>query len=120
MQNYKELNVWIKGMDLAEEIYRITKKLPKEETYSLTDQMRRAAVSIPSNISEGNGRGYSKEYAYFLSIARGSVFELNTQLWLCVRRTYRHESDIEKSVGLCDDISKMLYSMITKLKSDSF
>ena len=74
----EDLIVWQKAMDLTTEIYRLIKFLPREETYALSDQMRRAAVSIPSNIAEGHGRNSNKEFANFLSIARGSLTELRT------------------------------------------
>ncbi len=72
MQNYKELTVWQKSMDLVEEVYRLLKLLPREEQYALSDQLRRAAVSVPSNIAEGYGRHAAKDYLRFLNIARGS------------------------------------------------
>ena len=78
MQNYKELIVWQKSMDLVAEIYKLVKFLPKEETYALSDQMRRAVVSIPSNIAEGYGRNSTRDYVKFLKTARGSCFELET------------------------------------------
>ena len=78
--NYKGLIVWQKSMDLVVEIYKITKILPKYETYGLADQMRRAAISIPSNIAEGQGRNSSREFVHFLKISRGSCAELDTQL----------------------------------------
>ena len=78
--NYKGLIVWQKSMDLVVEIYKITKILPKYETYGLADQMRRAAISIPSNIAEGQGRNSSRECVHFLKISRGSCAELDTQL----------------------------------------
>ena len=71
MKDYRELIVWQRSMDLVEQVYRLAKCLPKEEVYGLSDQMRRAAVSIPSNIAEGNGRSAEKEYIHFLNIARG-------------------------------------------------
>ena len=74
----EDLIVWQKAMDLTTEIYRLVKFLPREETYALSDQMRRAALSIPSNIAEGHGRNSNKEFANFLSIARGSLTELRT------------------------------------------
>ena len=79
---YEELIVWQKAMLLAKLMYRIQKQLPKEEVYGLGDQMRRAVVSIPSNIAEGFGRESDKEFKHFLSIARGSLFEVKTQLQL--------------------------------------
>ena len=78
IQNYKELIVWQKAMDLTTEVYRLTKKSPKDELYGLTNQLRRATVSIPANIAEGNVRFSTKEYLRFLSIARGSKAEVET------------------------------------------
>ena len=79
-KHYRDLIVWQKSMELVDEIYRLTNLLPKEELYCLSDQMRRAAISIPSNIAEGHGRQTSKEFRQFLSISKGSVCELETQL----------------------------------------
>ena len=81
-KSYRELIVWQKSMELAEKVYLLVKALPKEETYALSDQMRRAAVSIPSNIAEGHARQSQKEFLQFLCIARGSRAELETQLLL--------------------------------------
>ena len=80
MNSYQDLEVWKKSIDFVEQIYRLVKQLPKEETYALSDQMRRAAVSIPSNIAEGANRKTTKEYIQFLYIALGSAAELETQL----------------------------------------
>jgi len=85
MHNYDKLNVYSKALDLAEQIYIYTKPFPKEEKYGLTSQLRRAAVSIPSNIAEGCGRTSNKETAHFISIALGSLFEVDTQLRLAKR-----------------------------------
>ena len=114
--HYKDLTVWQKAMDLTTEIYRLTQKLPKEELYGLTNQLRRAAVSIPSNIAEGNARFSGQEYVRFLSIARGSNAEVETQLLLCVRLDYLTQSDIEETLSLNDEIGKMLTTMIKKLR----
>ena len=114
--HYKDLTVWQKAMDLATEIYRLTKKLPKEELYGLTNQLRRAAISIPSNIAEGNARFSAKEYVRFLSIARGSNAEVETQLLLCVRLDYLTSAEIEETLSLNDEIGKMLTAMIKKLR----
>ncbi|MDD2522691.1 MAG: four helix bundle protein [Anaerolineaceae bacterium] len=99
-------------------IYRLTKLLPKEEIFGLTNQLRRAAISIPSNIAEGNTRVTSKEYARFLSIARASEAEIETQLEICVRIGYLNEDQIRKSLALCIEIGKTLYSMIRKLNNE--
>ena len=85
---YTDLQVWQAAMDLVEDIYRITKTFPKEETYGLTVQLRRAAVSVPSNIAEGKGRSTQKELAQFLCHSRGSLFEIETQITLARRLGY--------------------------------
>ena len=85
IMHYKELMAWQKSMELVKEVYYLVKKLPKEETYSLSDQMRRAAVSIPSNIAEGFERNTTKDYIKFLSIAKASRAEVETQLYICKR-----------------------------------
>ena len=113
---YQSLIVWQKSMDLTIEIYRLTKKLPKDELYGLTNQLRRAAVSIPSNIAEGNGRASTGDYLRFLSIARGSKSEIETQLLLCVKLNYVQQSEIEESLKLCTEIGKMLNAMISKFR----
>ncbi len=115
VKSYRELIVWQKAMDLAVEIYRLVKLLPKSEIYALSDQMRRVAVSIPSNIAEGQGRNSTKEYVKLLSIARGSQTELETQLEICLRLEYLSVSDAEVALGLCQEISKMLVTMMKKL-----
>ena len=113
---YKELIVWQKAMDFAAEIYRLTRNLPKEELYALSNQLKRAAVSIPSNIAEGHARFSTKEYLRFLSIARGSCAEVETQLLLCVKLDYLTQEDIEGILNLQNEIERMLNSMITKLR----
>lgn len=116
MRNYKELPFWQKSMDLTVEIYKLVRFLPKEETYALSDQMRRAVVSIPSNIAEGQGRDSTREYIYFLNIARGSCFELETQLSICIRIGYLTEEKVRQSLNLINEIGKMLTAIINKLK----
>ncbi|MCD8037189.1 MAG: four helix bundle protein [Clostridiales bacterium] len=104
-------------MDLVTEVYRLAKLLPREELYSLSDQMRRAAVSIPSNIAEGQARSSMKEFANFLSIARGSKAELETQLMICVRLKYLTQSQVETVLSLCQEVGMMLTSLIGKLSA---
>ena len=118
LQSHRDLVVWQKSMDLVVEVYKLVKLLPKEETYALSDQMRRAVVSIPSNIAEGFGRNSTREYIQFLSIARGSCFELETQLQVCVRIKYLPEENLKISFGFLDEITKMLNTLISKLKSN--
>lgn len=112
--HYQKLIVWQKAMDMVQEVYRLTKLLPTDERYSLTDQLRRAAVSVPSNIAEGQGRQHEKEYRQFLSIAKGSVCEVETQLIICVRIEYLKTDQIDNALALCEEISKMLTVMINK------
>ena len=116
--NYKNLIVWQKAMDLTADIYKLVKKLPKEELYSLSDQMRRAAVSIPCNIAEGRDRNTDKEFTHFLTIARGSKAELETQLLICVKVNYLNESDISEAMIILAEIGKMLNSLINKLTTN--
>ena len=116
---YKDMKVWQKSMDLVEEIYRITSFLPKEEQYGLVSQMRRAAVSIPSNIAEGQSRHTVREYVNFLYVSEGSKSELDTQLEICLRLGFLDTNQIEKSRQLCNEIGKMLYSLIGRLKPET-
>lgn len=115
--DYKKLKVWQKAMDLTTEIYHLVKYLPKEETYVLSDQMRRAVVSIPSNIAEGQGRNSDKEFINFLSIARGSLWELETQLEICVRLGYIDQGLMSNVDSLTTEVSKMLNALSNSLKS---
>ena len=103
-------------MELAEEVYVLIRFLPKEEQFSLSDQMRRAAVSVPSNIAEGHGRQTDRELKHFLSIAKGSVFELETQIHLCLRLGYFTQGQAQKALSLVEEVSKILTSLILKTK----
>ena len=118
VKQYKELIVWQKAMILAEEVYRLVRSLPKEEIYSLSSQMRRAVVSIPSNIAEGQSCNSTREFANFLSIARGSNAELETQIELCVRLGYVKVTQTEVAVALAEEVGKMLTSLIGKLTTN--
>ena len=115
--SFKELTVWQQAMRLTVQVYNLVKLLPREEQFALSDQMRRAAVSIPSNIAEGNARNSKKEYANFLSIARGSAAELETQLLLCMQLNYLQEHQTEEALKLCEDVSKMLTVLIRRLSN---
>ena len=112
---FKELQVWQRAMELVEEVYSLVKILPKEEDFGLKSQLRRAVISVPSNIAEGNSRHTTKEYVNFLSIARGSNSEVLTQLLICNRLGYLNEEQIGKAIDLTEEISKMLNAMIVKL-----
>ncbi len=115
MNDYRDLIVWQKSVDLTVEIYKLVKLLPKEEIYTLSAQMRRAAVSIPSNIAEGYARKSTKEYINFLSIAQGSRAELQTQLLICEKLNYLTKEQINSSLLLIDEVAKMLTSIIKNL-----
>ncbi|MBQ6093301.1 MAG: four helix bundle protein [Clostridia bacterium] len=120
-KSYKELIVWQKSMKLAEKVYLLVKALPREETYALSDQIRRAAVSIPSNIAEGYARQSQKEFLQFLCIARGSRAELETQLLLAQRLGYFcavPQDLLESTMDLLDEISRMLYTLTSRLSND--
>ena len=115
IKTFRELLVWQKSMDLVEDVYKTMKTFPTEERYGLCDQIRRAAVSIPSNIAEGFGRDSNADFAHFLTIARGSLFELSTQLEIASRLGY-----LQPSSGLypqVQEIGKMLSSLRPRLKS---
>ncbi|MBR4904441.1 MAG: four helix bundle protein [Selenomonadaceae bacterium] len=117
LQSYKEFTVWQKAMELATEVYHLTRLLPKFETYGIGDQMRRAAVSIPSNIAEGQGRNSVREFIHFLAIARGSQNELETQLLLCVKLDYFKQEEVSTALNLCVEVSKMLNTLIKKIRA---
>ena len=112
---FRDLIVWQKAMDLAIEVYSLTKFLPKEETYALSDQLRRAAVSIPSNIAEGQGRITTKEFIRFLSMARGSLWELSTQIEICERLNYLEKSQTVPIHNHITEIAKMLNALSNSL-----
>ena len=114
MRNHKDLIVWQKSMALVKELYQISHSFPKEEIYGITSQMRRAAVSIPSNIAEGYGRGHEKELIQFLYIALGSASELETQLIICKEIAYLTEEEFDRLNSLNIEIVKMLPSLINK------
>ena len=115
MHNYKELKVWQKARELVKFIYKLTQKFPKEEIYSLTSQIRRAAVSIPSNIAEGAGHFSNKEFSRFLVIAYSSC-ELDTQLILSYDLEFINNDDLKNSASLIDEIQKMLSGLIKSLE----
>jgi len=102
-------------MDLVESVYRITARLPVNEQFGLVAQMRRSAVSVPSNIAEGYGRQATGEYRHHLSFSRGSLLELETQLLLCRRLSYAEKNEADSLLGEIAEINKMIGSLISKL-----
>ena len=122
IKSYKDLFVWQKAIDLVIEIYRLTSYFPKTETYGLISQIRRAVVSIPSNIAEGRSRSTRKDFVQFLRIAGGAVAELETQLNISNKLSFVGLIDYNKASDELNKIMRMLNAMITKLiapKADS-
>ena len=115
VKSHRDLIVWQKAMDMAVGVYEISKRFPRTETYGLTSQITRAAASVPANIAEGNARATSKDYAYFLSVARGSLMETETFLMLAVKLTYLSDAEAQPVLGLISEISRMLTSIRGKL-----
>ena len=110
-QSYRDLRVWNTAISLALEIYRITQSFPQSERFGLTAQLRRAAVSVPSNIAEGHARSTRGEYKHFLSIARGSVAEMEVQLTLAKELGYLQPPALAKPLDHCDAISRMITNL---------
>ena len=115
VKGYRDLIVWQKAMELVDVVYQVMKSFPVDERFRLCDQLSRAVISIPSNIAEGNGRESKSEYARFLGIARGSLYETETQLEIAKRLGY--VADISEILTLTTEIRRMLITMMTKLRS---
>jgi len=113
---HKNLDVWKKAVDLVQQIYDLTKTFPKNEDYSLTSQMRRAAISVPSNISEGAARQTKKEFINFLHMAQGSLSELDTQIEIAKRLGYFSEDQNKKTFEIMQDVDRMLSGLIKSLR----
>ena len=117
LKNYRDLKVWQKSYRLCLDLYRITKKFPKEEIYGLTSQIRRAAVSIPSNIAEGYGRKTTADYLRFLYIAYGSICELETQLLLSGDLNYVNKENLKALKDDTEEVERMLKALIKSLEN---
>jgi four helix bundle protein len=115
IKTFRDLTIWQKGVELVVEIYRITKVFPKEETYGLVSQMRRSAISIPSNAAEGFRRFHNKEYKQFLYISSGSCGELETQITIAGKLNYIDEKQEHALLEKLDHIGRMISSLIKKL-----
>lgn len=115
IKNYRDLLVWQKSMILVTNIYKASKSFTKDETYGLTSQIRRCAVSIPSNIAEGYGRNSTSDYIRYLHIATGSLYELQTQLAICLNLQYLNKSNFDKLYESSREIERMLSSLTKKL-----
>ena len=114
--NFKKLIVWQKSMDLADSIYSYIKKLPDEERFALQSQLRRAVISIPSNIAEGLAKNSVKEFKYYLSTSLGSSFEIETQLLICQRQEY-HPQDVIQLLQQVKELQNMIFKYKESLKS---
>lgn len=115
-KSYKELKVWQKGIEIVLLTYKFTKNFPLEEQFGLSSQMRRCAVSIPSNIAEGWGRDSQKSFGQFIKIARGSLLELETQVNIAALLSYIDKEEEEEFVKLIIEESKMLNGLVNKIK----
>lgn len=111
VNSFRDLRVWQAGMELVERVYALTQEMPPHELYSLTNQMRRAAVSIPSNIAEGHTREHTKEYLHHLSIAQASLAELQTQLELAKRLTFLPDEKVAVLLNETTSLAKQLYAL---------
>jgi four helix bundle protein len=117
VRSYRDLKVWQLAMQLTERVYRMTDSFPAREIYGLTSQVRRAAVSVPSNIAEGHARDSTKEYLRFLSVAQGSLAELETQVELSKRLGFAKETDITDVLNNSAEIGRMLAGLRKSLSA---
>ena len=118
MHNFEKLKVWQKAMDIAEEVYKLCLLLPDDEKFNLIHQIKKCAVSIPSNIAEGSGRNHNKEFIQFLGIANGSTFELITQLILAKRLKLVSEEIVQPIINQLVEVSNMSFSFQKALKQN--
>lgn len=117
IKSYRDLRVWQSGMDLVVMVYELSEKFPSKEVYGLTSQIRRAAVSVPSNIAEGHTRESTKEYLHHLSIAQASLAEVETQIEISFRLKYCDKEVLDKILTLSTSLGKQLYSLRNALNS---
>ena len=117
VQHYRQLNVWQRAMELAEQCYQATRTFPKEELFGMTAQIRRAAASIPANIAEGQGRRHTKEFLNHLSMARGSLMEVETLLMLSQRVGLLSSQSVDTMLTTADEIGRMLSGLRQSLES---
>ena len=115
IKNFRELDIWKKGIELVKKVYKITEKFPHHELYGLTSQMRRCAVSVPSNVAEGFRRRHPKEFKQFLNIALGSLAELETQLVITKELGYVGNEDEKNLLELIDHLNRMITNLLKKL-----
>lgn len=114
--DHKDLIVWQKAILLTQVIYSLTKQFPRDEVFGLTNQIRRAVISIPSNIAEGFNRGSDKEFIYFLKVAKGSAAEVETQLIISKKLNYINDDNVKPALDLYNEIVRMLGTLIIKIE----
>jgi four helix bundle protein len=119
VRSYRDLVVWQKGIELAEEAYKLAQLMPRNEEYRLTSQLLRAAVSVPANIAEGNSRGTRRDYAHFISISRGSVAEIETFLQLAVRCELVKPENVQPALLLADELGRLLNVLRQRLTENA-
>ena len=117
VQSYRDLVAWQKAMNLVTEIYRLSQKFPKEEMFGLISQVRRAAVSVPSNIAEGHSRPSRKEFQYFLGNARGSLSELETQMMIGRNLDYLNEAELTNILNIAAEVGRILNGLMASIKN---
>ena len=118
MHNFRKLDIWIDSVELADMVYCHTEKFPRPEIYGLASQMQRAAVSVPSNIAEGAGKDSDVDFARFLSISLGSLYELETQVEIAHRRTYLSSENYYSLCTHIESLQKRIYNLHTKIKGN--
>lgn len=116
IKSYKDLLIWQKGIQIVKEIYKLCELLPKDEIFGLQSQLKRASISIPSNIAEGYGRNYTKSYKQFLTTSRGSLLELETQIIIAIELNFITNDNGKKVIDLINEENKMLNAFINSLK----
>ena len=116
VQSFKDLIAWQKSIDLVADIYDATKSFPKDEVYALTNQLRRAAVSVPSNIAEGQGRFSTSEFRHFLGTARGSLFEVQTQLVIAARLGYLPQQKADALLERSAEVARIVHGLVSSLE----
>ncbi len=118
MHDYKKLRIWQQSLELVKEIYKLTRNFPSEEKFGLTSQIRRSAVSVPSNIAEGAGRNTKGEFKNFLGTANGSLYELETQLIISKELNYLNEFNFNLLLHKIDLLQKMIYNLIKSFNNN--
>lgn len=116
VRHYKDLKAWQRSMDLVESVYRLTSDWPSSEQYGLTSQIRRASYSVPGNIAEGQGRTGSREFLHYLSIAHGSLQEIETYLLIAIRLRFSNPPDVKQAIAILAEVGRLLRGLIRKLQ----